>query len=1389
MANDFKYKLDIDLGEFAAGIKQAKGLISGLEGETVAIDVDSGQAISEINKVASEAQSIPDANVKIDADTSSAKSALSAITDQFKGLTEQVKSGDIKGALEGAVEGFKGMGGAATAALGPLAGAFAAFTAIKEVVGFFTDQIGEALEKGKEYNQAIRNIGISTGLSGDELASFNDQASQAFQGGLGESLADATNKLAEFKRTLGADFPTDQLADVAVKANTAGQALGIEGPELLAKIKPLITQFGLSADEAINAFTATAQNGVADIGGLADAISEFAPAAKEAGASSQEFTARLQKGAQLGLKDLAKVGDAYKNVTNLVQSGAVTTQAAGIGGEIGKQLTDLASLAEQGKITTSEFATEYAKTLDKATKEGAISAAQQKQFLVQTFGSVAEDIGAENTTILFTTEVDEKAAADAAAKAGKAIESALPPPDLGRFIEEIQTKLGAGLDNIVKTVINPFLGPIIDGFKRLQSIITDAFSGGGASDAVSGLATVFKVLGAAVGVIFDNVVSLVKIAITPLRAAFDAVSTAVKPLRDALGRLFGDAEGGTDIFETLKSVNQFLADVFSKVLYAAVRIVLKPMELLYTVAATLVGLFIDAVRYVVEWAQSFQPLRDAIASVVDVVGKAGDAIGSFFTTVGSALGVIEEDAPKAAKEIKKTGDQAKKTGDDMKDFAGNLQSVAKGFDDAQTAAQANLDLFIKNGAATGKYNKEIAEAAKEARKFERALDKANLAGDPVRQRAIVEARATAVRDLKKLDDDLSANLIANEFERTSKLLKIQQDYDLAVIDQQIKTAKIAVAASGSGVAEAQAALDALNKQRAALVKQQERDIALAQGAIQQARLDELITREQQGLAALVEVQNAAIARLQRNVESFGFTDIDKLVEANFKAIQAQTDAAVRSIVEATPEFTKQAAIIGANLTNNLINADEAKKQLDDLRQSILESLTATEGGNVLGEQIKAILSTAEQQAKDTARSIRDNAKDAAVGIISSDIVRGIEEQVRALEKQRDVLLDNTNLTDEQREQIQKGYAQAIDKVRKGSLNLLQSSFETLRETVNNIEVELDTEEAQQALDELLAANEELIASFNKGEITYQDALAGIGTAAEQQIGFLSNLGNASAQAIGQVFQGLADANKKGAQDTLNTNIELEKDIIAVQNDTKKSEQQKAEETKQIKEQIANNELKAIEQLGAAGAAEFVSLVAAGENVGKALTKVAGDLAKSLLDIYTPQIVALFASFIPPPFGQIAGFAAVAGLKALLSTVLSSFADGGYTGPGGKYEAAGIVHKGEFVADQDMTRKHRGLLEHLYANKPLESFPAIQDMLNANRITVIDDMRSSVMSPRNVATTMPVDMAPLVSEVRAMRSQLEAMDTLQKTATNVVVSADKDAVIRQIERANLRKVRR
>lgn len=48
---------------------------------------------------------------------------------------------------------------------------------------------------------------------------------------------------------------------------------------------------------------------------------------------------------------------------------------------------------------------------------------------------------------------------------------------------------------------------------------------------------------------------------------------------------------------------------------------------------------------------------------------------------------------------------------------------------------------------------------------------------------------------------------------------------------------------------------------------------------------------------------------------------------------------------------------------------------------------------------------------------------------------------------------------------------------------------------------------------------------------------------------------------------------------------------------------------------------------------------------------------------------------------------------------ASYATGGYTGDGGKYEPAGVVHKGEYVINAAQTAKHRGLLEAINRGMP------------------------------------------------------------------------------------------
>ena len=60
---------------------------------------------------------------------------------------------------------------------------------------------------------------------------------------------------------------------------------------------------------------------------------------------------------------------------------------------------------------------------------------------------------------------------------------------------------------------------------------------------------------------------------------------------------------------------------------------------------------------------------------------------------------------------------------------------------------------------------------------------------------------------------------------------------------------------------------------------------------------------------------------------------------------------------------------------------------------------------------------------------------------------------------------------------------------------------------------------------------------------------------------------------------------------------------------------------------------------------------------------------------------------------------VTGPGGKLDRLGGSYADGGYTGPGGKYEPAGVVHRGEFVIDAEQTMRHRALLEAIHRRAP------------------------------------------------------------------------------------------
>lgn len=95
------------------------------------------------------------------------------------------------------------------------------------------------------------------------------------------------------------------------------------------------------------------------------------------------------------------------------------------------------------------------------------------------------------------------------------------------------------------------------------------------------------------------------------------------------------------------------------------------------------------------------------------------------------------------------------------------------------------------------------------------------------------------------------------------------------------------------------------------------------------------------------------------------------------------------------------------------------------------------------------------------------------------------------------------------------------------------------------------------------------------------------------------------------------------------------------------------------------------------------------------------------DLQLPMAMGQAMAGLPFP-ANLAAVAQVIGLMASITSSITSaaavgFASGGYTGPGGKYQPAGIVHKGEYVFDQASTNRIGvSQLEALRNGKPLDA---------------------------------------------------------------------------------------
>ena len=164
-------------------------------------------------------------------------------------------------------EGFKKLGSVAAGVAATIGAAVTAIAAAAVAAGV------ELVRLGDEFNQAVNQIGASTGATGTELEALGEVAQKVYAHNFGDNLEDVANGLSVVQRTTGL------LDDELQKATESGFALrdtfGYDLQESARAASALMKNFGVTAEEAYNIIATGAQNGADQNGDLLDTLNEY----------------------------------------------------------------------------------------------------------------------------------------------------------------------------------------------------------------------------------------------------------------------------------------------------------------------------------------------------------------------------------------------------------------------------------------------------------------------------------------------------------------------------------------------------------------------------------------------------------------------------------------------------------------------------------------------------------------------------------------------------------------------------------------------------------------------------------------------------------------------------------------------------------------------------------------------------------------------------------------------------------------------------------------------------------------------------------------------------------------------------------------------------------
>jgi phage-related minor tail protein len=176
-----------------------------------------------------------------------------------------------------------------------------------------TAGLGYATKTAGSLEGAVNKVTVATGASKESTEGLKEVLKSIHDNNYGEDYNDIAEKMALVKQNLG-DISNTDLQNITERAYMLEDAFGMDFNETLRGINGLMTNMGLTAEQAFDYLVVGAQNGLNKSDELADNIAEYSQLWGQAGFSAEEMFVILQNGLDSGAYNLDKVNDLVKEM-------------------------------------------------------------------------------------------------------------------------------------------------------------------------------------------------------------------------------------------------------------------------------------------------------------------------------------------------------------------------------------------------------------------------------------------------------------------------------------------------------------------------------------------------------------------------------------------------------------------------------------------------------------------------------------------------------------------------------------------------------------------------------------------------------------------------------------------------------------------------------------------------------------------------------------------------------------------------------------------------------------------------------------------------------------------------------------------------------------------